>query len=107
MAWITLFVAGLLESAWALGMKQSDGFTRPFATTVTVVAIIASMGLLALALKSLPVGPAYAVWVGVGVIGTLIGSVLWFDESLGARQVVFAAVLAIGLVGLASSSNAH
>jgi quaternary ammonium compound-resistance protein SugE len=106
-AWIILAVAGVFESAWALGMKQSDGFTRPLSTTLTILAIIASMGLLALALKSLPVGPAYAVWVSIGVLGTLIGSVLWFDESLGPWQVVFAAFVGIGVVGLAWSSNAH
>ena len=107
MAWVILVVAGVLESAWALGMKQSEGFTRPVPTTLTIVAIAASMVLLAVSLRSLPVGPAYAVWVAIGILGTLVGSTLWFEETLSARQLGFAALLGVGVLGLALSSDNH
>ena len=80
MAWITLFIAGLFEVGWAIGLKYTDGFTRLWPTLLTLASMIVSLGLLGLALKTLPVGTAYAVWTGVGTVGTAILGIILFGE---------------------------
>lgn len=100
MAWLVLFVAGLFEIVWAIGLKYTDGFTRPWPTVVTVTAMIVSVALLGIAMKSLPVGTAYAVWTGIGAVGTvLLGIVLFGDPTTPARLVCVALILT-GIVGL-------
>ncbi len=106
MSWILLLVAGLLETGWAIGLKYTEGFTRPLPTALTVAAMVASMGLLGLALRDLPVGTAYAVWVGVGALGTaLVGIVLFGEPATGAR-LFFLGLLVIAIAGLKLTSPA-
>ena len=106
MAWLLLVVAGLLEVGWAIGLKYTEGFTRPLPTALTVAAMVASMGLLGLALRDLPVGTAYAVWVGVGALGTaLLGIVLFGEPATGAR-LFFLGLLVIAIAGLKLTSPA-
>ncbi|MGH8371436.1 MAG: SMR family transporter, partial [Gammaproteobacteria bacterium] len=81
MAWIVLVVAGLFETAWAIGLKYSSGFTRPLPTALTVIAIIISMSLLGWAARSLPIGTAYAVWTGIGAVGAVLLGIVLFGES--------------------------
>jgi len=100
MAWLILFVAGLLETAWAVGLKHTDGFTRPVPTMLTVLAIIASMTLLGLALRDLPVGTAYAVWVGIGTAGTVLAGMVWLGEPADPARLGFVALLGVAVIGL-------
>jgi quaternary ammonium compound-resistance protein SugE len=100
MAWFVLVIAGLLEVAWSLGLKSTEGFTRVGPSVVVGSAIVASMVLLAHAAKTLPIGTAYAVWVGIGVIGTVIGGVVLFDEAMPPLRVVFSIGLIVSIVGL-------
>ena len=100
MAWMLLLVAGLLEVGWATGLKFTAGFTRPLPSVLTVAAIIASMVLLSLAARSLPIGTAYAVWVGIGAVGAAIAGIVLFDEPATPQRLVFLGVLVIALVGL-------
>jgi len=106
MAWIYLFVAGLLEVVWAYSMKLSDGFSRPIPATVTIVAMIMSFSLLALAMRSLPLGTAYTVWTGIGAVGAFILGVVLLGEALTAMRVVAAALIVGGLVLMKLSSPA-
>ena len=100
MSWIILVLAGLFEVGWAIGLKYTEGFTRLWPTVGTVAAMVVSLGLLGIAMKSLPVGTAYAIWVGVGAVGTVIlGSVL-FDEPVNALRIGSVALIVAGLVGL-------
>ncbi len=100
MAWIMLVVAGLLEVAWALGLKASEGFTRPLPTVFTLLSMAASFYLLAQAMKSLPVGTAYAIWVGIGALGTVLLGILLFSESAGLWRLLSLLLLVAGLLGL-------
>lgn len=100
MSWIFLVVAGLLEVGWALGLKSSEGFSRLGPSVLTVVLMIASFGLLSLALKSLPVGTAYAVWTGIGAIGTALVGMAFFGESREWPRLVCLVLIALGIVGL-------
>lgn len=100
MSWIILFLAGLLEIGWAIGLKYSDGFTRLWPTVGTVVSMVASFFLLGLALKTLPVGTAYAVWVGIGAIGTAVLGILLFNESTEMLKIVSLGLICAGIVGL-------
>jgi quaternary ammonium compound-resistance protein SugE len=100
MAWIVLFVAGLLEVGWAIGLKFTDGFTRLWPTIGTIASMIVSILLLGLALKSLPVGTAYAVWTGIGTIGTAILGIVLLGESAAAARLGCIALIVIGIVGL-------
>ena len=100
MNWAILVIAGLFEIAWAIGLKYTDGFTRPWPTIGTVAAMIASVVLLGIAMKSLPVGTAYAVWVGVGAVGTAILGVILFNESANAMRIASLALIVVGIVGL-------
>lgn len=104
MAWIYLTVAGLLEIVWAIGLKYTEGFTRPLASTVTVVAMAASMWCLALALKEIPIGTGYAVWVGIGAVGTAILGIVLFGESAAWPRLVCVALILAGIVGLKLTS---
>jgi quaternary ammonium compound-resistance protein SugE len=100
MAWLLLVVAGLLEVGWAIGLKYTEGFTRPWPTFATVLAMVASIGLLGVAMKSLPVGTAYAVWVGIGAVGTVILGMLLLGEPRGALRLVSIGLIVCGIVGL-------
>ena len=100
MAWLYLFVAGLLEVGWAIGLKYTDGFTRIVPTTLTVFSMVASLGMLGLALKALPLGTAYAIWTGIGTIGTVILGIALFGESANALRLACIALIVAGIVGL-------
>ena len=100
MAWVILFIAGLLETAWAIGLKYTHGFTRLGPSVLTIVAIVASMWLLAIAAKTLPIGTAYAVWVGIGATGAAILGVILFKEPLSLARGVFLGMLIASIVGL-------
>lgn len=100
MDWIYLVVAGLFEMAWALGLKYSQGFTRLWASVGTVAAMIVSVALLALAMRSIGVGTAYAVWTGIGVVGAVVGGIFLFDEPWSAARLGFIALILIGIIGL-------
>ena len=100
MAWIYLIVAGLFEIGWAIGLKYTDGFSRLWPSIGTVAAMIVSLGFLGLALKSLPVGTAYAVWTGIGALGTLAAGVALFGEPIGAARMCCAALILSGITGL-------
>jgi quaternary ammonium compound-resistance protein SugE len=100
MNWIILIVAGLFEIAWAVGLKYTEGFTRPWPTVGTVFAMAISLGLLGIAMKTIPVGTAYAVWVGVGMTGTAILGIVLFDESANALRLLSLGFIVAGLVGL-------
>jgi quaternary ammonium compound-resistance protein SugE len=98
--WTLVFLAGLLEVGWAVGLKYTDGFTRPVPTLLTLAAMLASLLLLALAMRQLPVGTAYAVWVGIGAVGTVIAGVFLFDESLSLARLASVGVIVVGVLGL-------
>lgn len=100
MAWLILVLAGLFEVAWAIGLKYTDGFTRPWPTALTLAAMLISVVLLGLATKSLPVGTAYAVWVGVGAVGTAILGIVLFAEPATAGRLISLALIVAGIVGL-------
>ena len=104
MAWFLLVLAGLFEVGWAIGLKYTDGFTRLWPTVGTVVAMIISLGLLGLAMKSLPVGTAYAVWVGVGAVGTAILGIVLLGEPANTGRLVSLGLIVAGIVGLKLSS---
>ncbi|BCB20302.1 quaternary ammonium compound efflux SMR transporter SugE [Bosea sp. ANAM02] len=100
MAWLYLFVAGLFEVGWAIGLKYTQGFTRLLPTLFTGASMIVSLGLLGLALKSLPVGTAYAVWTGIGTIGTAILGIALLGEPAGALRLACIGLIVAGIVGL-------
>ncbi len=100
MAWIILVVAGLFEVGWAIGLKYTEGFTRLWPTAGTALAMIISLWLLSIALKSLPVGTAYAVWVGVGAVGTVILGIVLLGEPANAARLISIALIIAGIVGL-------
>ncbi|WP_397380419.1 quaternary ammonium compound efflux SMR transporter SugE [Pseudomonas sp.] len=100
MSWLILLLAGLFEVAWAIGLKYTDGFTRPLPTLLTVSAIIVSLALLSLAMKGLPLGTAYAIWTGIGAIGTLIAGIILFGEPITLLRMISAALIICGLIGL-------
>ena len=100
MNWFILFLAGLLEIAWASGLKYSEGFTKLWPSFWTVITMVASMVLLAIAMKSLPVGTAYAVWVGIGAVGTVVLGVVLFNESADFWRMASVGLIVAGIVGL-------
>jgi quaternary ammonium compound-resistance protein SugE len=104
MPWVILFIAGLLEMVWALLLKQSEGFTKPAPTIGFLVALLASMFLLSQALKSLPVGTAYAVWTGIGAAGTAIVGIVFLGESRDLLKLLSLLLLVGGIIGLRLSS---
>ncbi|MDM3888268.1 quaternary ammonium compound efflux SMR transporter SugE [Pseudomonas sp. BCRC 81390] len=105
MSWIILFFAGLFEVGWAVGLKYTDGFSKPLPTVLTVAAMAISLGLLGLAMKELPLGTAYAIWTGVGAVGTVIAGILLFGESVALVRLVSVALIVTGLVGLKVSAS--
>jgi quaternary ammonium compound-resistance protein SugE len=100
MAWFYLFLAGLLEVGWAVGLKYTEGFTRPAPTLVTVLSMIASLGLLGLSLKALPLGTAYAIWTGIGTIGTALLGILLLGEAATVARLACIGLIVAGIVGL-------
>jgi quaternary ammonium compound-resistance protein SugE len=106
MPWVVLVVAGLFEVGWAIGLKYTEGFTRLWPSVATVAAMIVSLGLLGLAMKSLPVGTSYAVWVGVGAVGTAILGIVLFGEPATAGRLVSLGLILAGIVGLKLASPA-
>jgi quaternary ammonium compound-resistance protein SugE len=99
-AWIVLFSAGLLEIGWAVGLKYTAGFTRPLPTVLTVASMAASLGLLGLSLKMLPLGTAYAIWTGVGTLGTAVLGIALFGEEISMARLACIGLILAGLVGL-------
>ncbi len=100
MDWFLLFIAGLLEVCWAIGLKYTDGFTKFWPSVATVVSMVASFVLLGLAMKNLPVGTAYAVWVGIGALGTAIFGIVLFGESAQMLKILSLILICAGIVGL-------
>ena len=100
MAWIVLVLAGLFEVGWAVGLKYTDGLTRPLPTALTVLAMAVSLALLGLALKTLPLGTAYAVWTGIGTVGTALLGVWLFGEPAAALRVACIGLIVAGILGL-------
>jgi quaternary ammonium compound-resistance protein SugE len=100
MAWLALVVAGLFEVGWAIGLKYTDGFSRPVPTVLTVAAMVVSVALLAWAMKFLPVGTAYAVWTGIGAIGTVVLGIVLFGEPATVARLASIGLILAGIVGL-------
>jgi len=100
MAWILLILAGLFEIGWAVGLKYTEGFTRPLPTTLTVIAMVISIFLLGLAVRTLPLGTAYAIWTGIGTVGTVILGIVLFAEPATAVRLGCIAMIVSGIVGL-------
>ena len=105
-AWIYLIVAGCLEVVWALGIKYTAGFSKPVPSAITIGAMIASVWLLALAIKTIPVGTGYAVWVGIGAVGAAIGGVILFGESRAMPRIICIVLIVAGVIGLKLVSDA-
>jgi quaternary ammonium compound-resistance protein SugE len=99
-SWFILIIAGLFEIGWAIGLKYTDGFTRLWPTVGTVLSMIISLGLLGIAMKTLPVGTAYAVWVGVGAVGTAILGIVLLAEPANAARLLSLGLIVAGIVGL-------
>ena len=106
MAWFYLIVAGLLETGWAIGLKYTEGFTRPLPSILTGFAIAASMFLLALAARTIPIGTAYAIWVGIGAVGAVILGIILFDEPRDLARMFFVGLLIVSLIGLKLTTRA-
>ncbi len=105
MAWIVLFVAGLLEIGWAVGLKYTEGFSRLGPTVATAVALVLSMALLGLAMRTLPLGTAYAVWTGIGTVGTAALGILLFGEAATPARLLCIGLIVTGILGLKLSSG--
>ncbi len=105
MSWIILVLAGLLEIGWAIGLKYTEGFTRLWPTVGTVVAMVTSIVLLGVAMKSLPVGTAYAVWVGVGAVGTAILGIVLLGEPSNPGRLISLGLIVAGIIGLKLASS--
>lgn len=99
-----LAIAGLFETGWAIGLKYTDGFTRPWPTLWTVLSMIISLWLLGIAMKSLPVSTAYAVWVGIGAVGTVILGIMLLDEPANPARLISVALIIAGIIGLKLAS---
>lgn len=104
MAWFILFIAGIFETVWAVGLKHSEGFTRLWPSVLTVVAMAISLYLLAIALRSLPLGVAYPVWTGIGAVGAVIYGVMFFGESRDLLKIVFILMILGGIMGLRATT---
>lgn len=100
MAWLLLVIAGLLEIVWAVGLKQTEGLTRFWPTVITLTAMVASVVLLGVAMKSLPMGTSYAVWVGIGAVGTAAMGILFLGESASLGRIASLALILAGIIGL-------
>jgi quaternary ammonium compound-resistance protein SugE len=100
MNWVILVIAGLFEIGWAVGLKYTEGFTRVWPTVGTVLSMVISLGLLGVAMKSLPMGTAYAIWVGVGAVGTVILGIVLLGESAHPLRLISLALIVAGIIGL-------
>ncbi|HBW9728861.1 TPA: quaternary ammonium compound efflux SMR transporter SugE [Klebsiella pneumoniae] len=108
MSWIVLFIAGLLEVVWAVGLKYTHGFSRLVPSVITIVAMVASMALLSWAMKTLPVGTAYAVWTGIGAVGAVgaaVTGIVLLGESASAMRIASLVCIVIGIIGLKISAH--
>ncbi|TDQ82135.1 quaternary ammonium compound-resistance protein SugE [Dongia mobilis] len=106
MSWILLAIAGLLEVGWAVGLKYTEGFTRPLPSILTVISMLASIALLGLALRHLPLGTAYAIWTGIGTIGTVIFGILVLKEPAEPLRLLCIALIVFGIAGLKLTTKA-
>lgn len=104
MSWITLLIAGLLEIVWAIGLKYTDGFSKLWPSLITIVAMILSVLLLGMAMRNLPVGTAYAIWVGIGAVGTAILGMYLFHEPANVGRVLSLSLIVVGIIGLKLST---
>lgn len=100
MSWLLLVVSGFLETGWAIGLKQSEGFTRLWPTVLTIIGMILSMLLLSIVVRTIPVSTAYTVWVGIGAIGTAIIGIAYFGDSASATRIISLCLLMAGIIGL-------
>jgi quaternary ammonium compound-resistance protein SugE len=100
MNWVYLFLAGIFEIGWAIGLKYTEGFTRPIPTVLTVASMVVSLGLLGLALKELPVGTAYAIWTGIGTVGTALLGIALLGEPATAIRLACIGLIVAGIIGL-------
>jgi len=100
MGWIVLAIAGLFEIVWAVGLKQTEGFTKLWPSVITIVAMWISFGCLSYALKTIPMGNAYAVWTGIGAVGVAIVGIVWFDEIADLKRIACIGLIVIGIAGL-------
>jgi quaternary ammonium compound-resistance protein SugE len=105
MAWILLVLAGLLEVGWAIGLKYTEGFTRPLPSVLTVASMVLSMGLLGLATKTLPIGTAYGAWVGIGALGAAVLGMLLFKEPATPARLAFLGMMLVAIIGLKATSG--
>ncbi|WP_159237483.1 quaternary ammonium compound efflux SMR transporter SugE [Raoultella terrigena] len=105
MSWLILFIAGLLEVVWAVGLKYTHGFSRLIPSAITIVAMVVSMALLSWAMKTLPVGTAYAVWTGIGAVGAAIAGIVLLGESASSMRIASLACIVIGIIGLKLSTH--
>lgn len=104
MNWVILVIAGLFEIGWAIGLKYTEGFTRLWPTLATALSMLISVWLLGLAMKTLPVGTAYAVWVGIGAVGTVILGILLFDDPASPLRLISLVLIGAGIVGIKLAS---
>lgn len=104
MAYLILLLAGLAEVVWAVGLKYTQGFSRPLPSVITIIGIVVSLWLLSLAMKTLPLGTAYAIWTGIGAIGAFIAGLILFGETASISRILSVCLILIGLIGLKISS---
>ncbi|MFD1739058.1 quaternary ammonium compound efflux SMR transporter SugE [Bacillus salitolerans] len=107
MAWIYLVIAGIFEVIWAIGLKYTEGFTKLYPTIVTIVGMIISFYFLSIAVKTLPIGTAYAVWTGIGAIGAIVVGMIVFNEPKDLLRILFLLFILTGIVGLKVTSGNH
>ncbi len=100
MAWVILIIAGLIETGWAIGLKYTDGFTRFWPSVLTILGIVVSMFMLSIAARTLPIGTAYAVWVGIGAAGAVILGIVLLGDPVNPARLLFLAMLVIAIIGL-------
>ncbi len=100
MSWLALFLAGILETVWAVGLKYTEGFSRLWPSIATIVAMAASVFLLSLAVKTLPMGTAYAIWTGIGAVGTVLAGIVLFGEPVAFSRLASVALIVAGIIGL-------
>ncbi|TEA27126.1 quaternary ammonium compound efflux SMR transporter SugE [Candidatus Schmidhempelia bombi] len=105
MAWISLFIAGLLEVVWAIGLKYSENFTKLWPSVITLIALVGSFLLLSHAMRTLPVGTAYAIWTGIGALGAAVVGIIVFKEPANAMRVISLCLIIIGILGIKLSST--
>lgn len=107
MAWTYLILAGILEIGWAIGLKYTEGFTRPMPSALTILAMVVSIYLLALAARTLPIGTAYTVWVGIGAVGATVLGMILFDESRDVQRILCLLMITAGVIGLKILDPTH